>query len=152
MKRPANIVFVLCALAAIVMTTRVRADEERPFKLSAVATYVGSFQEGRLLIGVFELQGNATHVGNFTGIGLVEYPPPDRLPTGGILTLESKDGDTLVVRTQSAYGPDTGAATGIYVITDGSGKFAEATGDGYSLAANSEPGVVNVELDGTISF
>lgn len=147
-----TIVLVLCGLVAVLTTTAIRADEDRPFKLNAVATYVGSYQEGRLLIGVFELEGNATHLGNFTGIGLVEYPPPDRLPTGGTLTIESTEGDTLVIRTQSGFDPDTGAATGTYVITDGSGKFAEATGDGNSVAANAEPGIVNVEMDGTITF
>jgi hypothetical protein len=151
MKRPA-MALALCALAAMLMAIPIQADEERPFKLSAVATYVGSYKEGRLLIGVFELEGNATHMGNFTGIGLVEYPPPDRLPTGGTLTLESTDGDTLVIRTQSGYDPDTGAAAGTYVIMDGSGKFVEATGDGLSLAANAEPGIVNVELEGNITF
>ncbi len=152
MKRYLSLALVVCALAVVVIAGPVWAEEERAFKLSAVATYAGSYKDGKLLIGVFELEGNATHVGNFTGVGLVEYPPPDRLPAGGTLTLESTDGDTLVIRTESSYDPDAGASTGTFVITGGSGKFAGASGGGSSLAANAGPGTVNVELDGTISF
>ena len=152
MKRYASLALVLCALVVVASAGPVWAGEERPFKLSALATYVGYYQEGKLHIGVFELEGNATHLGNFTGVGLVEYPPPDRLPTGGTLTIESTDGDTLVIRTESSHDPDTGASTGTFLITDGSGKFAGASGGGFSSAVNAAPGTVNVDLEGTISY
>ncbi len=152
MKRYSSLALAVCALAVVVIAGPVRAGDERAFKLRAVATYAEAYKDGRLLIGVFELEGNATHLGNFTGVALVEYPPPDWLPTGGTMTLESAEGDTLVIRTQSGYDPDAGASTGTFVITDGSGRFAGASGSGSSVAANAAPGIVNVDLEGTISY
>ena len=133
MKRLVNIKTLALALILLVANMPVGA-KERPFSCNGkgVATILpGTGVPSADVIGT----GNATHLGLFTSAGRVTFNPdandPNQVHPSGQATFTAADGDKL----ETVFGADetymdltTGIGGGIFRITGGTGRFANASG------------------------
>ena len=141
MKRFLNIKTLALALILLLGNMPVGA-QERPFSCSGkgVATIIpGSGAPVADVIGT----GNATHLGMFASAGRVTFNPDPNDPTlghpSGQATFTAADGDkleTVFVAEETSMDLTTGIGGGTFHFTGGTGKFANATGEGSSPCAS----------------
>ncbi len=126
--------------------TAAAARADTPFKAS------GTFQivsiQGRNLDGTGE--GHASPGGAFDMTTSVHDKGNGY--EDGVATLDFGNGDTLTLYIEDQWDPDLRERIGSYVITDGTGKFAGASGDGTFTGVPAGNGTGEFYLDGTISF
>lgn len=113
-------------------------------------TFTGDvrFVERERDFNVFAWEGRANHLGPCTGMGLVFQ--------GGYIrqahvTLENNRGDSIDFYIEWVRDRETGESIGVYEITGGTGRFADAGGSDNFHAIPGEGGNL-VTLDGTISY
>ena len=124
---------VLMFLVAMVTTSPDRlctADDGntcRPIKLKGTSTVAGNPFEG----APFFTEGTGGPLGRFTGIGFVEFGDPvDGIVEGsGTQTFIAANGDELETTFSGTLDLTTGTAVVDFVITGGTGRFEDATGE-----------------------
>lgn len=131
MKRFLSIKLIVLTLALLFGALRAGATE-RPFSLNGkgVASIAGG---GSVPVGSIMGSGTATHLGLFTNSATIYFNPDPNDPTlvhptgEGIFT--AADGDKInIVVEDASMSLITGVGGGIFRITGGTGRFANATG------------------------
>jgi len=107
---------------------------ERPFASNGngVATFITD-NAGNVTGASLSLSGNGTHLGSFTGTGLIQFLPDANDPTishpAGEVTYIAANGDRLpTVIEDGRMDLTTGIATGYMVFQSGTGRFEGASG------------------------
>ena len=153
------------ALAAVIvagLACPARAGEQIPFKGSLEGRHVSRTPlDPPVVFDVFELTGNATHLGRFTLVIEAVVDFGTRPPTGeGTLTFTAANGDVLVA---DNTGSSALVSPGLVLITEhaiidpdrSTGRFAGATGtftvERLADAATGVTGVTIGSFEGTIS-
>jgi hypothetical protein len=152
---------LVVVLALATVATRVKGDSASPalerFQADGIAAPI-NFADSAGTIKGNEI-GTATITDNgyaSSFLGFTGNAGDDCFLGGGVITITTKDGSTLnLVRSGvdcNISGPGlNGGNTGnhVFIITGGTGRFAEATGSGnYTFALNN--GVVLIHIDGNI--
>jgi hypothetical protein len=170
MKHRLTVAVVLAMVAGLFTASAAVAaaesDHAKPFK----GTWSGSFElvldgdwcdeTGLLPVVIYVEQGQATHLGRFTG----EARHCTNNETGefvdGVVVMIAANGDELHGTYAGAFLPDlpdgTSRTTGLHEYDGGTGRFANATGDaaeGSRFVFTSETeGVIWGTLAGTLSY
>jgi hypothetical protein len=147
------------ALLLVAAGTAPAKPEPLPFKGRVKAVWDNIFLGLVAPPATFVGSGQVTHMGNTAQTGdLVLMPTPDPFVfTGfGSVTITAANGDTLTFDYEGELFAATGEGIGTFTFTGGTGRFANATGDGtfYALINLSLPvnQPMTVTLNGTISF
>ena len=137
---------VVAALALLGLAWPVSAAQAGDFQVRG--TFALSAAPGNHLEGT--LSGRAKPGGKFTGtVSGIQNG------TGGgkaVNVLDFGGGDTLTYAIAWERDDATGLLVGTYVITDGTGTLAEASGSGSLIVAPAGDGTGTFELAGTLSF
>jgi len=149
------------ALVACSLAQQVSAKEPKfqPFKSRVEAVwdniFNGLFAPPANFVGISQ----TTHMGRTAQQGtLVLGPPvaPGIFPGEGSVTLTAANGDKLSFDYVGLLNAATGEGAGTFVFTGGTGRFANAKGDGtfYALINTSLPAnqPMVVTLDGRINY
>ena len=123
---------------------------------------------GSVAKGTTAVIGTASHLGRVSGrgtdcINMSGGSPPSFAFTNGELTLTAANGDQLTVTYSGTFTPTTNdptnpqaaiyAISGTFQVTGGTGRFANATGQGVlSGFENIRTFLGHLELTGTISY
>ncbi len=99
----------------------------------------------------FTASGQATQGGSFYSTGQVHDNWGNYHETG-VQTLDFGNGNTLTIYFEDDWIPDISQRVGPYVITDGTGTFAGASGGGMLMGIPNFDGTGTVYLDGTLSW
>jgi hypothetical protein len=146
---------LLSILTGLVFATPTNASEQLPFKgtLQALETHEFDFPNQTLFVNG-NGSGNATHLGRYS----VEYEVTVSLVTGGgpaSIRLEAANGDAIFATGFGQGRPteiaDVSLIVEMYTITDGTGRFAGASGS-FTLVrlVNRTTGVTSGTFDGNI--
>jgi hypothetical protein len=113
-------------------------------------------------LATFTGGGPMTHMGNTTQTGTLTLQPPNAagaFPGSGSLTITAANGDTVTfdyVGVLTTPSPTTGVGSGTFIISGGTGRFADAKGSGEFRAVidMSQPALqpMTVVLDGRIAY
>jgi len=132
------------------------AGSQVPFR----ASYAGTITHTGLTTAVLRGTGVARYLGKGTNEAYVTIMRQDDSCVGGAVaaskvTLTGADGDMLNLIGRDvacSVGPGRGHETGIYVVTGGTGRFENATGEG-TLEGNADTarGRFTFKLNGTVS-
>src|SRR6266487_671528 len=157
-----SLVISLLFLAGVLVLTAMpmAAADQVPFKMTlnlmttSIAPNPDACGTGSLvnIVG----NGNATELGRFTDTQHHCIYPDSLVFDNGHFVFTAANGDLLVGSYHGFLTP-TGNPTvfdvhGQWVVTGGTGRFANATGSGVASGSlNAETGLVNLKLDGTIS-
>jgi hypothetical protein len=146
---------LLSILTGLVFATPANASEQLPFKgtLQAFETHEFDFPNQTLMV-TGNGSGNATHLGRYS----VEYDVSVSLLSGGgpaSIRLEGANGDAIFA---TGFGQGTPTAIAdvsmiveTYTITDGTGRFAGASGSFTVVRlVNRTTGVTSGTFDGNI--
>lgn len=161
MRRSMNIVGLCLLLPLGVCALRGTAGDMRPFHGDVTATW------DNILNGIFAPPANftgggpVTHMGNTVQTGTLILMPvsPDLsvpIPGFGSVTITAANGDQLTFDYEGLLLASTGEGIGTFTFTGGTGRFANATGEGtfYALIDTSletnQP--MTVKLNGKISY
>jgi hypothetical protein len=133
MKRFLTFKTLILVFALILGTIPVSATE-RPFASNGngVATFI-SDSAGNVVGASLTLSGNGTHLGLFSGSGLIQFLPDANDPNishpAGEVTYVAANGDRLpTVIENGRMDLRTGIATGDMVFQSGTGRFEGASG------------------------
>ena len=133
MKRSLTIKFLVLTFTMLVGSLAVTATE-RPFSLNGTGIAIPILDGNGNVVGANPTgSGNATHLGMFTNSGHVDFTPDASNPTilhpsgGGVFTAANGDKLNFVI-VSGALDLTTGIGTGDFDFTDGTGRFANATG------------------------
>jgi hypothetical protein len=133
MKRFLTFKILILVFALILGTIPVSATE-RPFASNGngVATFI-SDSAGNVVGASLTLSGNGTHLGLFSGSGLIQFLPDANDPNishpAGEVTYVAANGDRLpTVIENGRMDLRTGIATGDMVFQSGTGRFEGASG------------------------
>lgn len=142
-----TVTFLLLSLAVTAI-----GAEDVPFKLQGTSVVNGDPFAG----ASFNTSGTGTHLGNFSGAGTVLFTfQPSGLVLGeGTVTFVAANGDELDTEFSGYLDPLTGTATVTFVITGGTGRFAEAQGQ-FVADVTTIPGpqpAFTFTADGTITY
>ncbi|MGI6418162.1 MAG: hypothetical protein ACOX1P_21115 [Thermoguttaceae bacterium] len=142
----------VAAIALLVSAAAIYATEELPFK--ATLEWTRTSDPGVVpmtLVGT----GNATHVGDCTGVNEVTM----WVDESGVLrghatpTITDTQGDQIFLEVDQVWNEEKGRWEGTYWITGGAGKFEGASGSGANKAKpTATPGVSVAEFEGTIIY
>ena len=129
---------------------------ERPFALhgSGVATIVTDGQ-GHLIGAIPTGSGTATHLGQWTVAGNVNYIPDANgvLHSSGDATITVANGDKLQIQIDGILDPVAGVDQGIFHFVGGTGRFAGATGDSnFLVRINPLTGGFDLTVVGKINY
>lgn len=142
----------VAAIALLVSAAAATAAEDRVFKATIEWTFVSRSADGVItLVGT----GNATHVGNCTGVNEVTMWVDDSGVYRGhaIPTIADTQGDQIFLEVDQVWNEEKGRWEGTYTITGGTGKFEGASGSGANKAKpTATPGVSVAEFEGTIIY
>jgi hypothetical protein len=131
MKRFTKIHTLMLSLLMLLATIPVSAVE-RPFALNGtgVATLITD-GAGHLIGATPTGSGTATHLGQWTVTGNVNYTPDSNgvLHSSGSATLTAANGDKLQIQIDGILDPVAGVDQGVFHIVGGTGRFEGATGD-----------------------
>src|SRR6185295_4229794 len=105
---------------------------ERPFALrgTGVATLITD-EAGHLVGAIPTGSGTATHLGQWTVTGSVQYTPDSNgvLHSSGNATLTASNGDKLLFQIDGILDPVAAVDQGVFHFVGGTGRFEGATGD-----------------------
>jgi len=169
MKRRLTVAVVMAMVAALfaasVAVAAAKSDHAKPFK----GKWSGSFElvldgdwcePGLLPVVIYVEQGQATHLGSFTG----EARHCTNNETGefvdGVVVMIAANGDELHGTYTGAFLPDlpdgTSRTTGPHHYDGGTGRFANATGEAdpptWFFFTSETEGVIWGTLTGTLSY
>jgi hypothetical protein len=129
---------------------------ERPFALkgAGVATLITD-GEGHLIGATPTGSGTATHLGQWTVAGNVQYIPDQNgvLHSSGNATLTAADGDKLQITIEGILDPVAAMDQGIFHFVGGTGRFAGASGDAnFVVSINPLTGGFDLTVVGKIDY
>jgi hypothetical protein len=154
---------VLGAAAALVLTVVAHAganDKDVPFSASFSGTVAFTSQT----TVAFDGAGQATHMGRSSNAGVTTVVGPPNpagcIPNLNTETLTAANGDRLVIQSNDLacpIGPTTLHGAGHWVVVDGTGRFAGATGSGSldgvsSFGPGLSAGTFQFTLTGSVSY
>ena len=128
-----------------------------PFK----ATFSGSAVPTSPTTISFAGTGSASHMGRITNVGNVTVTGPDGSCNGGVTavnteTLTAANGDAITIQSHDVTcltGPNQYHGTGHWTVTDGTGRFRHATGEGsFDGIADLGAQTFTIALDGSIAY
>lgn len=129
MKHFTNIHTLMLTLFMLLGTIPVSAVE-RPFALkgSGVGTIITD-EAGNPIRAIVTGAGTATHLGQWTTAGTVNYTPDNGvIRSGGEGTLTAANGDKLNFRIDGILDPVAGVDQGVFYLVGGTGRFEAASG------------------------
>ena len=155
MKRFTKIHTLMLSLLMLLATIPVSAVE-RPFALNGtgVATLITD-GAGHLIGATPTGSGTATHLGQWTVTGTVNYTPDSNgvLHSSGSATLTAANGDKLQIQIDGILDPVAGVDQGIFHIVGGTGRFEGATGDAnFVVTINPLTGGFELTVVGKINY
>jgi hypothetical protein len=150
-----SLVVVLLTLAGLAPPAA--ANDQVPFTATTTGTVTGvTHLPGGLTQVDFSNSGTATHLGDFTGA--VTRIEDHQGNFASIVVLIGANGtDSVFMTVGGRFGEDRGGScvvtsTGTYVVTGGTGAFANATGSGTFTAQRDQcAGTGSATYTGTIS-
>jgi hypothetical protein len=155
MKRFTKIRTLLPVLFLLLGTIPVSAVE-RPFALSGSGVATLILNEQGIPIGAIPTgSGTATHLGQWTVTGKVNYTPDANgvLHSSGDATIVSSNGDKLQVQIEGILDPVAGMDQGVFHIVGGTGRFENATGEAnFVVQINPVTGGFDLTLVGKINY
>ena len=153
-------ILVACTLlsSALLGSGVAQANTCRPWHIDLSAQFSESVydEDGNLIYGEAKGSGYASHIGEMRVLGLNYFAPP----ANGVLVVvdgtgffTAIDGDQIFVSFDgAAIDLATGAGTGTYVVTGGTGRFSRATGRADLSSSPLAPNGFTVVADGTLCF
>lgn len=134
-----------------------QADTCKPWHIEASAQFsnVQTDENGNLTYGEAIGSGHASHLGEFSVLGLNYFSPPENgsVVVDGDAIMTADNGDQVFVSFDgTVIDLATGAGTGTYVVTGGTGRFAGATGTAPFASTSVAPNGLAVVADGTICY
>jgi len=129
---------------------------ERPFALNGtgVATLITD-GSGHLIGAIPTGSGTATHLGQWTVSGIVNYIPDSNgvLHSSGEATLTAANGDTLKVQIEGILDPVAAIDQGVFRFVGGTGRFEGASGDtNFVVHINPLTGGFELTVVGKINY
>ena len=129
---------------------------ERPFALrgTGVATLVTD-GSGHLIGAIPTGSGTATHLGQWTVTGNVQYTPDSNgvLHSSGDATLTASNGDKLQIQIEGILDPVAAVDQGVFHFVGGTGRFEGATGDSnFVVSINPLTGGFELTVVGSINY
>lgn len=142
---------LLTSLVALALLAGPAAARERPFRGSCEMAVTGaaSVRGGTLL--TFACEGEAIHLGRFTGFAQALVNPEGTAFTDGDTTLVAADGDELYLTCAGTIARD-GSVSARCIILGGTGRFRGATGGADLVGQFDEDGSLSVDMDGIIDY
>jgi hypothetical protein len=137
--------------ATVTFTGEALAQSVRPFTLRGTTAVIGNpFAPGG---AVMEGAGTATHLGEWTNEGPVFFDASSGPPFAAtaIARFTAANGDLLEVLLTGTVTASL-VATATYHIVGGTGRFAEASGQGDFLAEPNPDGTLTYTAAGTIAY
>lgn len=155
MKRFSKTRTVMLGLFLLLATIPASAVE-RPFALkgAGVAPLIID-SEGHLIGATPTGSGTATHLGQWTVAGNVQYTPDANgvIHSSGTATLTASDGDKLQVSIDGILDPVAAMDQGVFHFVGGTGRFAGATGDAnFVVSINPLTGGFDLTVVGKINY
>ena len=146
----------LMLLTFLLLGTIPASATERPFALrgSGVAPLI--FDGAGHLIGATPTgSGTATHLGQWTVAGNVQYTPDANgvLHSSGLATLTAANGDKLNCSIDGILDPVAAVDQGLFHFVGGTGQFENATGDAnFIVSINPVTGGFELTVVGKINY
>jgi hypothetical protein len=129
---------------------------ERPFALKGVGVAPLITDDAGHLIGATPTgSGTATHLGQWTVAGNVQYTPDENgvLHSSGAATLNAANGDKLFLQINGILDPVAAIDQGIFHIVGGTGRFEGASGDAnFVVVINPLTGGFDLTVVGKIDY
>lgn len=147
-----RVLIALVLMSGILGAAAPEADSASvPFNGNIVAAITGQDVQGPTEVVVTTAgSGNAAHIGRFTSAEELHLNPQTGSFTGTI-TFTAANGDELACTLTGQFGP-ANAAAGEYVITGGTGRFADASGGASFSVSMTGATTFRVNFTGDISF
>jgi len=140
-------VFALAAFALALTTSPATAAEDATFTAEFTTTLHGT-HEGK--VDVFTGTGNASQLGRFSVV-IYNHFMGARLESELVFT--AANGDELDMRAEQTFDVATSTWSGPFTITGGTGRFADASGDGtIDVVLDFATETAAASLTGKISF
>jgi len=143
---------ILFLLLATIPTSAV----ERPFALNGSGVVTLITDESGHLIGALPTgSGTATHLGQWTVTGKVNYTPDQNgvLHSSGEATLTASNGDKLIFVVDGILDPVAGVDQGFFHFAGGTGRFEGASGDlNFLVSINPVTGGFDLTAVGKINY
>jgi hypothetical protein len=155
MKRLTKIRTLMPILFLLLGTIPVSAVE-RPFALSGtgVATLITN-EQGMPIGAIPTGSGTATHLGQWTVTGNVQYTPDANgvLHSSGQATITAANGDKVQIEIEGILDPVAGMDQGLFHIVGGTGRFEGASGDAnFVVQLNPLTGGFDLTVVGKINY
>ena len=155
MKRFTKIRTLIPILFLLLGTIPVSAVE-RPFALSGTGVATLIVNESGIPIGAIPTgSGTATHLGQWTVTGNVNYTPDANgvLHSSGTATITAANGDKVQIEIEGILDPVAGMDQGIFHIVGGTGRFENASGDAnFVVQLNPLTGGFDLTVVGKINY
>jgi hypothetical protein len=151
------------ALAVVIgLAAGTASAKERPFRLRGTATWDNILNAFDPTVGAtFNGKAQVTHLRKVRQTGILFLSPvPNEdglLPGFGSVTLTAANGDRLTFEYNGLLDPATGLGTGTLTFSGGTGRFADAVGEGvFTANLNFSEGFIGtpmaVTIRGTIDY
>ena len=139
----------IAAIGLVLPVSPAAAAQEHNFKAVVNSFTYADYHGG---YNVFDLTGTGTVVGDFSAVSAIHFR--HGFTSGeGSWTITAANGDLLYVVFEQTGSFETGYWAGPYTIVGGTGRFANATGAGWTVTTSDATGYpVSASVDGTISF
>ena len=129
---------------------------ERPFALkgAGVATLLTD-ENGNLIGAIPTGSGTATHLGQWTVTGKVNYTPDENgvLRSSGEATLTAANGDKLLFQIDGILDPVAAVDQGVFRFVGGTGRFEGASGAAnFVVSINPLTGGFDLTVVGKINY
>src|SRR5687768_11166667 len=155
MKRFTKIHTLMLTLFLLLGTIPVSAVE-RPFALNGAGVATLIIDESGNLIGAIPTgSGTATHLGQWTVAGKVNYTPDENgvLRSSGEATLTAANGDKLQFQVDGILDPITAVDQGVFRFVGGTGRFEGASGSAnFVVSINPLTGGFQLTVVGRINY
>ena len=155
MKRFTKIRTLMPILFLLLGTIPVSAVE-RPFALSGTGVATLITNEAGMPIGAIPTgSGTATHLGQWTVTGNVNYTPDANgvLHSSGQATITAANGDKVQIEIEGILDPVAGMDQGLFHIVGGTGRFEGASGDAnFVVQLNPLTGGFDLTVVGKINY
>lgn len=153
MKRIFNKVNLMLTLVLLLGAISAAAIE-RPLAVNGRGVAALSQDASGNLVGNVTASGTATHLGAWTATGSVTFTTESGITRShGYAHITASDGDKLEMEGNGILDPATGIDQGIFTITGGTGRFANASGStNYVVSLNPLTGGFELTLVGSIDY